>query len=140
MKLKILLLFCLFAGAQTVAQTGRIRIWVEAKTSDAVGRSFVYQLREEIAHSALYALADSREKAFLDLSIISASLDEADNTGSAVSIVLFWLDGKNRMFMDQFLMVVGAHKTLECAQRLMAFVDSDEQAYTKAARTMLRQP
>ncbi|MGB8061621.1 MAG: hypothetical protein WCF26_06990 [Candidatus Sulfotelmatobacter sp.] len=134
MKWKTLLLFCLFATA-ALAQTSRIPIWVEAKTSDAVGRSFVYQLREEIAHSALYSLADTREKTLLVLYIVSTSpaAEDANNSASAVSMVLLWETTKcGPIFLNQFVSMVGLDKTHEITQRLMAQVDAEVQADLKA--------
>lgn len=136
MKWKTALIFLMLAGA-ALPQSDRVAIWVQAKTSDEVGKTFVYQLREQIAHSALYSLAESRERAVLELSVLSQSQTGVDenNSESAFSVALILITTeKHSEFLDQFVITkVGVKTTPETVRRLMTGIDTDVQDLKAAA-------
>jgi hypothetical protein len=84
--------FILLALTATAAfAQNRIPIAIEARADDAVGKSFVYDLKEAIGHSALYRYVSSDSQTQgISLSIVTISLQQTDdnNNECAVSVVL----------------------------------------------------
>jgi hypothetical protein len=119
----------LIAPIMSVAQQ-RIALCIDAVADDAVGKSFVYDLKEEIGHSASYRYVSSEaDTEGISLSIVTLS-DEHENQNNltaSVSVVL-GLKRKDQVWpvmLNQWVLHVGRSTTREAARRMLANVDHD---------------
>ena len=71
--------------------TTRLSIYVNSDAGDAVGKEFTYELRSQIASSALFQLADNKNAFTLQILTINNDIvsdDSNNNSATVMSIVL----------------------------------------------------
>jgi hypothetical protein len=122
-----LALLALFYLCPAFAQ-GPVNVAVSAVTEDMVGKSFVYDLKELIGHSATYRLVDESDtKNTTVLRIVSLSVDESgqNNSSAAISVVLTLKGDGVEYFFDQWSVLVGSQSTQSMARKILASVDHD---------------
>lgn len=143
MRKAIVLLVVLVVAVVASAQQ-RSMLSVTATVKDDVGKTFVYQLRSEIAQSGLYTLVEAdSQKVGLHLEIVSvtANVDgaTANNLVSAISVVttLKGVDACSTvlpLFLNHWAVVVGRDQTKSMAQQLLASIDEDLDEWRKAMK------
>jgi len=114
-------------------------VYVAGTADDAVGERLVYAVKETIRKSGGLSLQASTQDAFLAVNMVT--LDPDDNGSRTVySFVLTSADSDESHFDYElsFVGVCGTDRVVQCAERIVASVDSVSERYKKSVADALR--
>ena len=123
------------AAAQTLLRLAPLETYVDHSGSDTVGQQLAYQVREILARSKIYPLAQTSDRADVVIHLATMDLDDpaAPGRASAVAFALTYdfqaiLNRpeaiKQLRFVNNGVLLVGRQKVLEIAGSIVSQVDA----------------
>jgi hypothetical protein len=101
-------------------------IMVQATSNDSVGQSIVYNLRNEIARSALHTVVYDKKDAGFVINIITLKQDDGRSSVYAASLLMPPFDNKGfDYYITGVVGVCGSSVTKDCGPSILASFDSD---------------
>lgn len=115
-------------------------IMIQAKADDTVGQSIVYNLRNQIARSALHKLVYTRDDAGFIINIVTVAGTGGESAYSAV-LIMPPLNGKGfDLFVNSFAGICGSAATEACAASILSGMDGEMAKVTSALMEVLKKP
>ena len=111
------------------AQQPKIKVYVRATTPDSVGKTLVYNIREQINSSSRYELAATESDASFQFRI--ATLDPGESTSSRSTVYSAVLTGTQivsphaTVYLNHWVGTCGVSVAASCAENLFADVDTE---------------
>ena len=121
---------CLLSSTSAAAAT----IMVQSTSDDTVGRSLVYELRNEITRSGRHSVVFTRDDAGFVINIVTLKDNEGRTTVYAASLLMPPFDKEGlSYFVTSIAGFCGANVTASCAKEVLGSFDTD---MSKIAQTL----
>lgn len=119
----------LCASALTAfAQKQKIPIGVDCQSHDAVGNAFCYEVKTQLARSAIFSYWSTEKEPYFEVDMVTINVskgivDDQNNYATAVSFTLLLVADNSSILLDQRVFIAGSNQIEYTAKQLMADLD-----------------
>ncbi|WP_201696856.1 hypothetical protein [Paraburkholderia hiiakae] len=137
MKVRSAVAALLISASTIVAaqQPGKAAVYVDDRTEDVQGHRLAYAVKEQIRNSASMRLVDTKDESALQIHLSSLDPDNDQIRtvySMALSLINFSSPSSPPVYLDSTSGVCGAHVIDQCANSILARVDSEISAVRAA--------